>query len=1386
MLICEGANNGVRWQAGERLHHLFEQRCDELSAAGKPDHPAVITDEGATSYLELDARANQLAHYLIAQGIKPGARIGVLFDKTIERYVALLAVLKINAAYVPLDAGFPKDRIGFILQDAGASAALTMSDLKDKLSDFSRTTLCLDDAADEISAQAPGRLTGNDALPAPDELCYIIYTSGTTGKPKGVPINQASICNFVRVAADVYGIDETDRSYQGMTIAFDFSVEELWVPLLAGATLIPGKPGAALVGDDLADFLAEHKISYLCVVPTLLATIERDLPDVKILLVSGEACPQNLVRRWHKPDRVILNAYGPTEATVTCTLTELYPDKPVTIGMPLPSYTIVILQEDAAEEVEDGETGEIAIAGVGLAEGYLGRPELTAQKFIADFLDLPNNTSGRIYRSGDLGRINEDGEVEFLGRIDTQVKIRGYRIELTEIESVLMQIPQIAQAVVDTHEVDAGTPELVAYYSLKPNAKDVSIKDISDALKNNLPPYMVPSYIEYMPVIPMTASDKADRKNLPAPTGQRFIAQTEYVAPHSATQELLCNSVGAVMKLDRISIRDDFFKDLGAHSLLMAQLGSKLRQIEHLPNISMRDIYLNPSVEKLSAHLDELATQEKLGDSGSGRSSQAPVPPRSYDQPHIPARFDYIMCGAWQALAMALYVMGILWLLVTGFKWSYGAISGDWLDLYLRIVVVATLFVVFFSALPIAAKWLIIGKWKQKKIPIWSVEYFLFWLVKSLIRQSPMAAFAGGPLYNLYLRLLGAKIGRHTVLTPGAVPICTDLLSIGSGTLVRKDALLSGYTAQSGYIYTGLITIGDNAFVGEASVVDIDTSIGNDGQLGQCSALNSGQHIPAGETYHGTPAQPTATDYCKIEPMTCSSLRRWSYELIQFALSIFVLSPAFIGVVYALLPLANQYLTAGQGLTATSNLDIASLAWRAAPLSVAAYIFGILLSVIPVLVVPRLLNRLLKPGKTYVLFGVHHFIQNMVSSLSNSIFFNLLFGDSALIVHYLKAIGYKLNKIVQTGANFGLEQRHDNPFLCDIGSGTMVSDGLTMINRQMSSSSFRLNRVKIGKTNFFGNNIYLPFDSKAGDNCLLATKVLVPIDGPMRENIGLLGSPSFEIPRTTLRDKNTASALGDGERRDAIARKTSYNIATMTLFLFINWLYGFVIILLGYMAAQAYLINGFSTVLHFAVQTTGFTIVYFTFTEWLGLGFKPLRPRVVSMYDPYFWSHERHWKLSGTPLPLLFIGTPFKNLISRMLGVKLGKMVFDDGGSFYEKTLISVGDYTTINLGAVLHGHSLEEGVFKSDHVVVGANCTLAPLSYVDYGAVVGDNAMLGPNAFIMKGERIAHNEIWQGNPAQVAGRVDGPPKQAALTTGDDAKPTSKPKPTAIKISVID
>jgi non-ribosomal peptide synthetase-like protein len=1354
ILTCKNVDNTPRWKPGERLHHLFEQRCDELPA----DHLAVVTEEGSFSFRDVDLRANQVARYLRDQGLKAGDRVGVLFDKSIHGPLGLLAILKVGAAYVPFDASFPADRIAFILEDAGIKAIVSVSRYQEKLAEFDIKRVLLDAAEKQIDEKATDRLSTAEPPTSGDALFYIIYTSGTTGKPKGVALNHSGICNFVKVAGEVYGIRPEDRCYQAITYAFDFHVEDFWLPLIAGATLIAGKSGANLFGDDLHEFLLKNRVTVLPCVPTLWATLEKDLPDVRIVLLSGESVPHHLVVRWYRPGRSILNAYGPTECSVSSTLRKLTPEFPVTIGVPLPTYTVVILDENKDELAPAGAAGEIGIAGIALANGYINREELTRQKFIPDFLNLPNNPSGRIYRTGDMGRIREDGELEFHGRLDTQVKIRGYRIELGEIEAVLAEAPQVAQAVVNPYEAEPGAVELVAYFTRKAGNAKISPNEMLEALRKRLPPYMVPAYLEELPTIPMTANNKADRKSLPPPKGPRFAASsTTFVAPRTDTERALSAALTEVMKVERPSIEDHFFYDLGAHSLLMARFGAEIRKRLKVTAVSMRDIYLNPTIEKLARHVDTLPAE----------SSQATQALRK-EAFHIPSNFAYLSCGLLQLLVfVGEAVIGVV-TAILGFQWTSAALP-DLGAVYLRTIAFALGFVVLFSALPIALKWLLIGKWQPEKIPVWSLCYFRFWLVKTLIRSAPMARL-GGPFYNLYLRLLGAKIGPNAVIHATQIPTCTDLISIGDHTILRKDSIVMGYKAQSNYIHTGPIRIGDHAFVGEEGVLDINTVMEDNTQLGHSSSLHEGQRIPRGKHYHGTPAQETAGDYCPVEPRACTPLRRWAYCIILNVLG-FALLPIPVVVGYALLPSFSEWTGLAELAEAPLGQTVLSLSGKMLLLSFMVYFGGLALDLLAIGIVPRILNLFLREDKSYVMYGFHYAIHQAIARISNSGFFNRLFGDSSAVVHYGRWVGYQLNKVVQTGSNFGMGQRHDNPFLCDIGSGTMVSGGLKMVNEIMSSSAFKIGKVKIGEDTFLGNYIRFPAHAAVGRNCLIATKALVPIDGPVHENTGLLGSPAFEIPRAAERDK-VMSKIDDATRVQRVHEKNRYNLVTALLFLLNTWFLFFAMTFCGAIALAYFPTGGTGAVLASAAGAFAFVVLWTWLVERAILGFGRLTPQIALVLGEksYYWFHERHWKLSGLwALEPLVAGTPFKNLLSRAEGVRLGKKVFDDGITFDENTLIEIGDYTNLNAAGIIQPHSLEEGVFKSDYVKIGSYCTLGCAANVHYGVTMGDYVKLEADSFLMKGEIVDPYTTWRGNPAkavveQATVREGKPPDLVAAT----------------------
>jgi non-ribosomal peptide synthetase-like protein len=1324
-ILTSGDKGGIRWRPGERLEDLFEERCDGLRRAGRDGDLAVDGPGGRMSYCELDARADQLARFLVGRhGVRPGERIGLLFDEAVDGYVGMLAVLKAHAVYVPLDPGFPPDRLSYIVSDSEARMVLSHSRLAGLVHHGLRAVF-LDEAADQIAAESGGRLGPGEAGEPADDLCYVIYTSGTTGRPKGVAVSHSSICNFVRVAAATYGVTDADRVYQGLTIAFDFAIEETWIPWLAGATLVPKPRGGSLLGRELGEFLREQRVTALCCVPTLLATLDDDMPGLRFLLVSGESCPQELVERWNRPGRRFLNVYGPTETTVSATWTRLRSGSPVTIGVPLPTYSVVILDPDDDRVLPLGETGEIGIGGIGLARGYLNMPDRTETAFVPDFAGLPDNPSGRIYRTGDMGRVNSTGEIEHHGRIDSQVKIRGYRIELTEIESVLAQAGEVAQAVVTTYEPEPGATELAAYYRPRRDADRADTGRLYEHLRERLPGYMVPAYIQEIAEIPMTPGGKADRKSLPTPAGPRRQAgRGEYAEPADGTETVLADALAGALGLDRVSAEADFFDELGANSLLLARFTAALP--DGTP-ASMRDVYEHRTVRRLAA-----ATHD-----ASGASAGPPTPePLELGAPVGTLR--YLWCGTLQTLAF-LGLIGLMALaLEAGSDWiaaGHGAA-----EVVARTVVFGAALQVALIALPIAAKWALIGRWRPGRITIWSPAYVRFWIVKTLLLASLLPRLSRGtPLYSLYLRALGARVGRGAVIFTEHVPVCTDLLTIGAHTVVRKNCYLNGYRARGGVIEVARVTLGAGVFVGEQTVLDIGTVMEDGAQLGHSSSLHAGQTVPAGACWHGSPARQADgdDDYRPGVDAACGTVRRAWYAGARLALAILVAGP----------------LEAAAGILLLTRPPVLSTMRDPDWIGVAEAAYCVLLAVglLVAATVPRLLARLLKPGQAYPLYGFHYTVQRLVSTFSNIPLYLAMFGDSVAITGYLRLLGYRLGHVEQTGSNFGTALQHEVPSLAEVGRGTMVSDGLSLVNADFSDTAFRVRPAVVGPRNFLGNNIAFPSGARVGANCLVATKAMVPMAGPVREGVGLLGSPCFEIPRTVERDRQFAEFSAEPERSRRIAAKTRHNAVTLALYLLVRFalVAGLVAIALLPIGTSGW--QGPAGTAGIIVADLALIVALFTLAERAVTGFRPLRPRFCSIYARQFWQHERYWKIASAAFLRMFDGTTVKPLLWRLLGVRMGRGVFDDGCAIIERTLTSVGAGTTLNMASLLQGHSLEDGAFKSDRVKVGAGCTLGTGAFVHYAVTMGDGSLVEADSFVMKGTSIPTGTRWLGNPATAA-----------------------------------
>ncbi|MFW3169189.1 Pls/PosA family non-ribosomal peptide synthetase [Geodermatophilus sp. CPCC 206100] len=803
------------------------------------------------------------------------------------------------------------------------------------------------------------------------------------------------------------------------------------------------------------------------------------------------------------------------------------------------------------------------------------------------------------------------------------------------------------------------------------------------------------------------------------------------VAPPPSAERAMADVLADVLGVP-VEPDGDFFDDLGADSLVMARFCARVRKRADLPAVSIQDVYRHPTVRQLATALDTAAAAP----------APLPAPPPAPIARRASAA-EHALCGVLQLLVFLAYSYLVALLFVRGELWISDADGA--LDVYARAAVFGGAAFLGLCLLPVAVKWLLLGRTRPREIRVWSLTYVRFWVVKTLVRMNPLVLlFHGSPLFVLYLRALGARVGRGAVVFARQVPVCADLLTVGAGTVVRKDALISCYRATAGVITTGPVTLGRDVVVGEAAVLDIDTAMGDGAQLGHRSSLHTGQRVPAGASWHGSPAQPAGVDYRVVEPADCGTARRVVYSLVQLTGALLVTVPLAIGGIgflLAVFPQLTEVLDAGPVLF-TQPVFYLEVLLATAVLLLGSLVVGLLVA----LTVPRVLHLWVVPDRVHRLYGFQYSLHRTILRTSNIKPLTKLFGDSSAITTYLQAIGYDLSTVVQTGSNFGTGVKHETPFLSRVGSGTMVADGLSMANADYSSTSFRVSRTAIGADNFLGNAIVFPAGARTGDDCLLATKVMVPLHGEVRTGVGLLGSPAFEIPRSVQRDRSVDELMRGADPGRLLHAKNRHNLGTAGLFLLGRWTDLSAVTLLSLAAAEFYPRVGAVAVAAASVASVLFHLVFTALVERAAAGFRPQQPRICSILDRAFWSHERYWKLVARPDYLN--GTPFKPLMWRLLGVRIGRRVFDDGCGMPERTLVTIGDECTLNAGSTIQCHSQEDGAFKLDRITVGAGVTVGVGTWVHYAVTVGDGAEIAPDSFLMKGEEVPPHGRWGGNPA--------------------------------------
>lgn len=578
------------------VQHLFEAQVVQT-----PNASAIVAHDGKLSYSELNRRSNQLAHYLQSLGVGPEMRVGIALPRSGDMVVAMMAVLKAGAVYVPMDLSYPPQRFKYLAEDSGISVLLTHRAVPEGLNP-ELTIISLEKSRSEIARLSE---SNPDSKCDTANLAYIIYTSGSSGQPKGVMVNHGNLIRSTHARVGYYP-RRPARFLLLSSFAFDSSVAGIFWTLLTGGELWLPPEGTQRNIARITDFILHGKITHLLLLPSLYKSLllqpTRDaFSSLEAVIVAGESCPSDLVAAHVRdlPKVMLFNEYGPTEATVWCTVHQIDSTREtssVPIGKAIPEMHVRILDQDM-RTVKPGEAGEIYIGGPQLARGYLGRPDLTAEKFVPD----PEAHGSRLYRTGDLASRNQDGEINFLGRADLQVKIRGYRIELGEIESALREHEHVEDAVVAGKKDQSGRDRLVAY--IVPKTTAINMAALQPFLSQRLPAYMVPATYITLDSLPMNANGKLDRRALPEP--KQMDMESSYAPPRNQTEQKLTEIWAELLGVKRVGIHDNF-GDLGGDSIVGLQVVARAAQAGI--RITLAQIVEQPTIAKLAAS----CTPEKL------------------------------------------------------------------------------------------------------------------------------------------------------------------------------------------------------------------------------------------------------------------------------------------------------------------------------------------------------------------------------------------------------------------------------------------------------------------------------------------------------------------------------------------------------------------------------------------------------------------------------------------------------------------------------------------------------------------------------------------------------------------------------------------------------
>ncbi len=1329
----------ARLQGASRPEFLRDEILAELfarTAATRPDAPALRGPGGTLTYAELDRRADALARGLAARGLGPRGVAGLWMQRGFDLLVAQVAVAKTGGAWLPFDADAPADRVAVCLRDADALLLVTDTGF----AAAHAADMPCPSATEADLAGAGGPAPDPRARGAgPDDPAYLIYTSGSTGVPKGIVVTNRNICHYLRAANALYAIGPDDVVFQGASVAFDLSMEEIWIPYLVGASLFVATREILGEADALPDVLNDAGVTVLDTVPTLLGLLSRDVPSLRLIILGGEACPPSLGARWCRPGRTIYNSYGPTEATVVATAALVEPGEPVTIGGPIPNYTCYVVDE-ALNLLGRGQEGELLIGGPGIARGYLKRDALTAEKFIPN----PFGTDGLdpvLYRSGDAVALDPEGNILFRGRIDDQVKLRGFRIELGEIEARIAGLDGVQGAAVVLRH-DDGLDQLVAFLVARDGAAPDAAA-LRARLRDALPPYMVPSRFEAVEALPRMPSGKVDRNALKrvALAARTAEAQED---PRTPTEAALLDAARAVLPAGAIPFDADFFTDLGGHSLLAARFVSVVRRTPALAGITLQDMYRARSLRTIAA----------LVDGRAGPAGAAPVD-LSFTPPPLMRRF---LCGLAQAAAMP-FILSLSTAQWLGVFVSYMLLTTSEATIVEEAVyligtyMVINMLTILFA---IGSKWLILGRMKPGRYPLWGTYYYRWWLVQRFTALTHPKWFQGSPVMRLFMIAMGAKVGMDAIVgdhEAGAL----DLIEIGARASIGGKVKFANARVEGAEFIVGRVTVGADAYVGTSCVLEEGVTIGDGAELGDLCAISSGMAIGAREIWDGSPGRRVGTvDPDSLEAYPEASVARKTALGIGYVAMLLVIPPL------GLLPIFPAFWVFDQldDWLSVPEIDrfayMASLPLLAWPTSfVMVLISVVFIAAMRWAILPRV-----REGR-YSVFSFFY-LRKWTVALATEITLEVL--SSLFATVYMRAwyrlMGAKIGKDAEISTN--LSGRYD---LVEIGEKCFIADEVVLGDEEVREGWMRLSRVRTGARVFVGNDAVVPIGSDIPEGALIGIKSKPPANSAMKPGDTWFGTPPIRLPVRQRFDGGGANWTYEAPRWKKLARAgfeaVHISLPTMLFIVFGTWSVQW----LGPKLLDGLYVEVAALFVFVSLAISVVMTLIVIGIKWATMG--RYEPTTQPMWSWWAMRTESvavmYWGLAGRVLLDHLRGTPFLPWVLRLFGARFGRGVWMDMTDITEFDCVSVGDFVSINALSALQTHLYEDRVMKVGRVRIGDGVTIGSGSTVLYDTHVGDNARLGPLTLVMKGESIPAHSEWVGAPAEPKGAADeGPIARAA------------------------